>query len=222
MKLTTLLVIVVLALSTAQASKASQGWNNWLWEFGTGSMLGVQPYATDGYDGSDTDPLMSDPVQITVHNAIFHENGVDGWTGPSGFYDRDIRQPFDTLGTQKTWLIYFWGDPNLDPECEWMIFGISRWFPMMPPTDYQFTLTLTHKPDGVVGGPDVGATWYPPTPLYIPTYIDLPAYRTDNGLTGYQFEFTATAVPEPSSILAFLCGLGGLAGFVVRGRNGGR
>ena len=65
-------------------------------------------------------------------------------------------------------------------------------------------------PSGITGGPEVGTIWT------TENRVHLPFYSTSNGLTGYQFEFTLTAVPEPSSLLALVGGIAGLGGFALR------
>jgi predicted CXXCH cytochrome family protein len=59
-----------------------------------------------------------------------------------------------------------------------------------PPLDRQYLLEVISVPEGVVGGPPVGYVWeLSPTTQ---SWIQLPNYRTDNGLEGYQFAFTVT------------------------------
>ena len=74
------------------------------------------------------------------------------------------------------------------------------------------SLECTQVPQGISGGPTVGTVWT------TPPFIDLPFYATSDGLTGYGFKFTLTMVPEPSSVLALFCGMGGLVGVILRRR----
>ncbi len=77
-----------------------------------------------------------------------------------------------------------------------------------PPGNRPYTLELLAVPAGVQGAPPVGTTW--PVPLDRTLVLTLPTYQTEDGLTGYQFGFTAGAeVPEPATavLLAFAVGL---------------
>ena len=69
-----------------------------------------------------------------------------------------------------------------------------------PPTDRHYMLELLQVPDGVVGAPPEGTVW--PLPLDRLFTLVLPAYRTDDGRTGYRFAYTVTAVPEPATMTA--------------------
>jgi hypothetical protein len=44
-------------------------------------------------------------------------------------------------------------------------------------------------------------------------------YKTTDGTTGYMFTLTATVIPEPSSLLALLAGLGGFGAMLRRRRR---
>ena len=75
------------------------------------------------------------------------------------------------------------------------------------------TLRLVRVPDGI--------TYTGPREWTIPLHVDwvtgaflpnavLPAYKTDDPWTGYQFEIQIDRVPEPFSLLALATGLGAL------------
>ena len=96
--------------------------------------------------------------------------------------------------------------------------GMINLIPGYPSDSYgfKFYLALKSKPGSMIGGPEIGTVW---DIDMLGFEIEFPTYRTDNGLTGYQFELSATAVPEPSSLAAVLCGIGGLTSFAFRKRK---
>jgi len=180
------------------------------------SYFGMASTATDNYDGEHgSDSPIFTPNLSAVFAATYHSSVSDGWTGPDGFYQQDIRGSApSTPGESKSIQIYVWATPYVPANNDtiWLAYRFnSADFP--PRESLSFRLTLRAKPQSISEGPEVGNTWE----LLVPEgEIELPIYRTDNGLTGYQFELTATAVPEPSSILAMLCGVGGMAGPILR------
>jgi len=183
--------------------------SDWQWNFNGVVFAGIASGASDGLDSRD----VAMPYEPNVsHIAVYKESGVNGWDDTSGFYDYDIRSPLEmTPGTSKTWHIYVWSDLSLDPRYKHT--GLS-WFDHGIPDDarqsIEFRLTYVRTAVGVVDTvntigsylilnniPD-GGSWY-----------TFPACRVSNGLDGYIFDLTATVVPEPSSLLSLLCGLGG-------------
>lgn len=191
---------------------------DWLWYVESGTGNGVDYYGsyhtciassaefTDGYDGESQIILGDTPA---TYAAIFHENG-DEWTGSTGFYKEDYVAPF-APGQIKTWRMYVWATPSVPVDCNTMGICFVNTIPGLPSDGYgmQFQLELISRPESVIGAPDVGTTWTITMPG---STISLPTYRTDNCLTGYQFELIATAVPEPASIFVILCGLAGIGG----------
>ena len=177
-------------------------WTQW----GTSGTLGVHPLSSDGYDFTDFALIPSTSVNMGVYKV----EGKDGWSGPTGFYTADRRSPLPlTVGAAKTWRFYVWADPKLNPLAETMTLGLSLWsdnFPIgeRPIGDQiKFQITLIDKPVGISGGPEIGTSYILDRGLM----LELPVFRTDNGLEGYVFDFTATVVPEPSSIAALGFGL---------------
>lgn len=210
----------------AQAYNESDSWGYWQWKFIAGvnddsvvnmpqSEFQVNFDASDNYDPLN-DKLICD-ITPAVNLATYHDKDVDGWNGPTGFYQRDVRSPVPLQeGQTKSWLIYIWATPDMPVTCntiDVVCFSLIP-NPIYWPEDLGFNLTLKAKPQGIVDGPNTGTTWE--LGLSHGAILQLPMYRTNNGLTGYQFELTATVVPEPSSILALLCGLGSLSAFKFR------
>lgn len=226
-----IVVLTLLVLSvSAYAQTASDGWGYWQWIFtasvndndivnASASEFQVHFDASDNYDSFFDKSIYNDTPAI--YAATYHDKDVDGWNGPAGFYQRDVRSPVPLQeGQSKNWQIYVWATPDVPITYNTIDIGCSSVMPnpIYWPEDLNFNLTLKAKPQGITGGPDVGTTWeLLPHPHGVG--IQLPMYRTDNGLTGYQFELTATAVPEPSSIIALLCGIGGLTAFRIRRRK---
>jgi len=69
----------------------------------------------------------------------------------------------------------------------------------VPPSSRRYLVELIRVPDGIVDAPAVGTVWE--LPLSEQYTIDLPTYRTTDGLMGYQFAFTVTeARPGPGDI----------------------
>jgi hypothetical protein len=114
--------------------------------------------------------------------------------------------------------MYVCATPEVPLDCDTIGIGFINIVPGSPSDGYgmQFQLKLISKPESVVNSPDVGTIWNIDMPG---STISLPTYRTDNGLTGYHFELSATAVPEPSSLLALFGGLAGVGGFAMRRRR---
>ena len=221
-----IIALIVMGTSSVLADAYSEFRNSWQWEFvsatpdhqsagASQAIMGFSPLATDGWDGESLIGAADGP---TVYVASFHTKAANGWSGQTGFYSEDIRMPL-VPGQTKSWMLYLWATPDV-PSTSSMI-EIVMWNPMMafPSEEYglQFNLTLKTKPDSVTGGAAVGTVWN----LYYGSRLGflLPTYRTDDGLTGYQFEFSATAVPEPSSLLVLAGGLAGIGAGALRRRG---
>lgn len=174
-------------------------------EFGTGPLD-----SSDGYDEWDR---LASPGSL-VNLGTYHEEGAEGWSGPTGFYWLDVRRPCGEIGKSKTWRFYLWADPLLSDD----VAGIRLDSASNGVSGMLVTLTLRAKPAGLAGGPPLGTVWRLPP---FGTLATLPVYRTDNGLDGYVFDLTATVVPEPSSLLALSAGLAGMAGALRRRAGAG-
>ncbi len=162
-----------------------------------GGRLSAWSGATDGYD-ADLDVLayIGDGPGFA---GVYHVNDVAGWTGPTGFYYNDYRAPL-APDESKTWApIYVWASESYtDPL---MYFSLEADGPPFPPRERKYSLQLTAVPEGLGGAPPVGTSWALLAEGSLFT-LELPTWATSDGLTGYQFSFTMTAVlPEPATAL---------------------
>jgi hypothetical protein len=177
--------------------------------------------ASSGYDMlDDTTSLWGDQTS-TVFAAFRRDRGVSDWDGDSGWYSSQALPPPSTGSSITVTGLYVWAGQSYAYDT----FNIGYMDPGFPnPQEWKRTLRLVKVPDGIAySGPrewdvplsvtKVGAAMLPDA--------SLPAYRTDDPLTGYQFEIETQhlAVPEPSSILALLAGVGGVVGLVWRRRR---
>jgi len=217
------LLFALVVMSVCCLAHASD--NNWSWGFG-GMLAGVSPSASDGFDTSDR--LLTD--SRGTYWGTYHESGIGGWSGSTGFYWVDHRAPLKwtytymgnnivlRTGESKTWTFDFWWDQsNPNGIAEVYFFNIYN-----PAPDVKYTLTYVRAPLGTINGQGVCS-------VAVGTSIDVqqasgirwdfPAYATADGRTGYEFQFTATLVPEPSSLLPLLAGLGGLGAMLRRKRS---
>lgn len=123
----------------------------------------------------------------------YHENGVSGWTGPTGFYSTDVRKPL-APDESKTWSpLYLWATPAYVGTS--MNFALQPYDAGMPPTNRRYSIQLVYVPPGVTGAPPVGTSWQ--VPCYAPFLVPVPTYATTDGLTGYQFAMTFSAEQGP-------------------------
>jgi len=224
-----ILVAIAIATLSSPAFAQSQGWDYWRWRFvavaGDSSSVfchpsefGVSSDASDNYD--DDQLIRTEGITSAVYAATYHNHTSisDSWSGPTGFYDTDLCAPVPLrAGESKSWLIYLWATPGVPDTYDTISVSCLMIMPPFMPSEYDYTLTLAAKPSATSGGPAIGTTWRLSLPSGVS--VELPIYRTDNGLTGYQFELTATAVPEPSSILALLSGLVGIGGVAILRRK---
>ncbi|MBN2563245.1 MAG: PEP-CTERM sorting domain-containing protein [Phycisphaerae bacterium] len=158
-------------------------------------MLGVRSDATDGWD-AELDYLIG--TAGTGFAGVYHEYDPEGWLGDTGFYRTDYRSllaPDEGMSWES---LYVWADPSYPEEEESMYFSMVSDSTYPPPPDRRYLLHLVSVPDGVSGAPDEGTVWE--LLLDEVLTLDLPTYRTTNGLDGYRFSFTITAVPEPTTI----------------------
>lgn len=219
-----IIALIVMVASSALADASSQFRNSWQWEFvsatpdyqsGSRAIMGVGQMATDGWDGES---LIETATGPTVYVASFHTEDSFTWSGQTGFYEVDFHAPL-MPGQTKVWRLYVWATPDVPATSDMIEMVITNPMMAFPSEEYglQFRLTLKSKPSSVTGGPDIGTVWsldYGWGDGFL-----LPIYRTDNGLNGYLFEFSATAVPEPSSLLALAGGMGCLAALLKRRRS---
>lgn len=207
-----LLIILFLVACSAGCTDES----NWSWQFGQGyfAYFGTSAGASDNADVQD--------VRVTGRQywyvGTFHEPGVDGWTGDTGFYSQDVRAPLAlAVGQKKTWRFYMWSDYTHSSDHLELMWGWYR--PAAPAFDkMEYRLTYVREAQGIDGGSvPVG------TSIVLNQYQQgtwaFPVYKTDDGRTGYMFELTATVIPEPSSLLALGAGGLGLLGAALRRRG---
>ena len=84
-----------------------------------------------------------------------------------------------------------------------------------PPRDRRYLLELLQVPEGLEGSPPEGTVWE--LPLDELFTLKLPTHRTTNGLEGYQFALTFTAVvPEPGTFALLAVGV---TPFLLRSRR---
>jgi hypothetical protein len=195
------LVMIILAL--AYPSFAASGEGGW------GTNGGDARIAMLTRSGS-SDSLDSNDLAAIKYNGWMagSYHSADEWGSSAGFYIRDERAPL-APGETKTWMLYIWGVHGSATHD----FGVSWPNSGSPDPLVQGKLELVQKPTGVTGGPALGTVWTTP-----PTSFTLPLYTTHDGLTGYGFKFTLTAVPEPSSLIALALGLLGIGAGVIRRR----
>jgi len=216
MDLYRLLLLVLTPLLVESAAEASV--TDWQWQFGGGHYLyvGTSLSASDGADALDVQMAGGQYWYV----ATYHQNGVDAWTGATGFYSTDLRGPLAlTPGQSKTWRFFLWGDPSRSSAAQPLGFQWG-WNSSAAPAfgEIHYTLTYVGCAQGVTG-----------VSLPLGTVMDLnrhtqgtwdfPGYVTTDGRTGYVFDLTTTVIPEPSSLPALASGLAGLAGFALRRRR---
>jgi hypothetical protein len=165
------------------------------------------PVTTDGYDGSTADmPLSQAPApDAPFYVAVYKTNDLQGWNGENGFYAADTRADL-ALGQTAIEDIYVWAAPGTPAE------DIALWqggTSGQPWIDY--TLRLVGLPEGITYN---GQTVWTGVGQAI-----LPFYSTTNGLTGYHFQATYSAVPEPSSLLALAGTIAGFGGILLKRRR---
>ncbi len=204
---TCLFALGVLAVCcTAHASDS-----DWQYNFGT-AYFGTASSSSDGFDSSDV-LMTSNPTDYYV--GTYH-NEADGWSGPTGFYSTDLRSTLPlTVGQSKTWTFYMWGNPTVNGNPDGFLPLAWGW---EVPSSMQFTLTYMRAPLG-----PTGPVIWTPVPVGTSTVLEgqssgwvFPTYDTTDGTTGYELQFTATVIPEPSSLLALGSSLFCLAGLTIR------
>lgn len=199
-------IVVVLAVFVFQVGVlGSPGVGGWACVGATRAIFGTQVGSLDALDPSD-----SEVAGGTWYVGSYHTAGTGGWTD-TGFLGVDQRSPL-LPGETKIWWVYIWGSPEGPFPYEYS----TRWGwsdPYNRDTSVATAFELVQKPDGITGGPAVGTVWNEPM-----GELMLPWYGTSDGLTGYQFSFSLTLVPEPSSLLALSGGIA-FSGLSLRRRR---
>jgi len=196
--------LLFLALCALQPALASvTGVSGWACRGTLRVAMYTLPDATDSLDSYD---WQLGPIDGWLAGS-YRVDGQDGWAGTEGFYNGDVRAKL-LPGQTKTWMLYIWAVPGGSAQD-----FVSSWTWAVAPRDssVEARLELIQKPSSVTGGPAPGTVWTTP-----PASLSLPFYGTSDGLTGYGFKFTLTAVPEPSSLPALAGGIAGLGGLALR------
>lgn len=202
---TLLITVMLMICSVAYASDT-----DWSWSFGQGyfAHFGTSISASDDVDACD----------VRISDIQYYYYGTYN-EGDTGFYSTDIRAPLQLMpGQSKTWTFYLWADPSYPqgPSGDHleMMWGWSQPAPAF--SKMRYVLTYVRSAEGVTGGnTPVGSSVI--LNQYQQGTWSFPVYRTIDGQTGYMFEFTATVVPEPSSIAALGMALAGVG--IIRKRR---
>jgi len=175
------------------------------------------PDAHTGYDSNEpyTTDINRCGENMDVKFAFRRDTGVDGWDGPSGWYGGQ-NLPTPPPGSSvvvKGLYVFAW------PAFQYNTFNTAyNAGPARELDDWVVTLRLVKIPDGVTYSGPTEWTLDGLTQSRLVPNGALPAYKTDDPLTGYRFEIQITHVPEPSCLLALLAGLGGFGAIVRRRR----
>lgn len=168
------------------------------------NLVSYDPEATDGFDGTEGSIPYS-LLEYVPFAGIYQVEGTNGWNGPTGMYRCDLI-PLLAPGQTMSWQVYVWATP--DTASDFNTIDLVTSGSIVSATDnVQAKLTLKDVSDSVTGAPSVGTVWDLSTDGLT---LSLPIYTTDDGLTGYHFELTATCVPEPSALGVLACGFVGV------------
>jgi len=146
---------------------------------------------------------------------VYHEYNPSVWKGDTGFYKGDARSSI-AEDESKTWeQLFVWAHPSYTGGSS-MYFSMKSDNSFPPPEDRDYLLELVSVPGGITGAPAVGTVWEVPLGGEI-LVLELPTFLTTDGLAGYEFAFTMTAVPEPT---AFGLVAVGMVPLLLRPRKG--
>ena len=178
-----------------------------------GSSFGVCPWGQDGYDG--TRGLYINPSLSTIDLLLYREHGPD-WPGPTAFYGGEIWKSPIPDGGSRTWSgFYLWAQNRTPSPANLIVIEPESEFNLPPPAGYRGHLVLDYVPDS--------CNWQGDRDFWLDLTADnefaLPIPVVADPLLGTRFHIDVYAVPEPSSLVALVCGLAGVGGVVIRRRK---
>lgn len=164
--------------------------------------------AVGGGPGHEYDETMwpDNPSPTGVLLGFYNVDGINEWDSTTGWYSGTARELVSTGTSVVIDNLYLWATTGTPSQNLQLYLQGNSWIP----SSLNYKLSLISAPDGYTGQTEWGIT---------DTIITLPFYSTDDGTTGYRFRAEFTAVPEPSSILALVSGLGGVVGLALRRRR---
>ena len=150
-----LLVVLLLSMTTLPAASDSSSWQWSFGPYGGKAYVGTSPLASNNKDLLD----VAMTAQPYINIATYHQEGDDGWTGPTGFYQQDMCSPLEMIpGTSKTWRLYYWN--NADSPSSWLNTDLTWHYGLgvgeSPPENIEYTLTFVRLPVGM-------EEWNPPS-----------------------------------------------------------
>jgi len=161
----------------------------------TVSLLSQAGY-TDGKDDGEI-PLVLDYSTPTARIRVRQETGQAGWNYESGWYAQDYRPELTGHGSIVFGRLYVWANPSYAPDNIQLAY---YWFIGQDnPSAWDFTLMMLYAPVASYTGRTLWQIPASSTKTEWIALVDVPTYRTTDGLTGYQFEFRAHLVPEPAA-----------------------
>jgi hypothetical protein len=204
------IAVMIVALALMVSAAIAQDDYSYMFHYYSGgkTILESFPDSVQGLDDNDVLLLPSIWESTDWGVTIYKENGKNGWDSDSGYYVRDARSILQARQTEVFEGIYLWaGNDVTAPNLQLQLYD----FYMSPGMTY--SLDLISIPNGVTYN---GKTHWGINDRL----ITLPFITSDDPTKGYQFRVTVTTpVPEPSSILALLCGISGVGGMMWRKRK---
>ena len=167
----------------------------------TGNWIAIwsEPGAGKGHQWDET-IWPDNPSPTGALLGFYNVDGTNGWDSTTGWYVGTAREAVSTGTSVIIDNLYLWASTGTPSQNLQLQLQDNSWIP----SGLNYKLSLVSLPSGVsyTGRTEWGIG---------DTVITLPFYSTPNGRTGYHFQAQFTTVPEPSSLLALLAGLGGFA-----------